>query len=101
MPLTGGSGVFQVYVVQFALPPRLNEQLVKAHLFVVGAPLTGNLTVTPKTRPVAPGYTLHFDVNWQGLAPGKRYLGMIEFGDGSVARAWTTVAIGPQPPTIP
>ncbi|WP_433211613.1 S8 family serine peptidase [Dactylosporangium sp. CS-047395] len=101
VPLTGGSGTFQVYVVQFALPPTLNEQVAKAHLFVVGAPLTGNLTVTPKTRPVAPNDKLHFDVAWQGLAADKRYLGMIEFGDGTAARAWTTVVIGPQPPTIP
>ncbi|WP_433611457.1 S8 family serine peptidase [Dactylosporangium sp. CA-139114] len=101
VPLTGGSGTYQVYVVQFALPPTLTEQVAKAHLFVVGAPVTGNLTVSPKTRPVAPGDTLHYDVNWQGLAPGKRYLGMIEFGDGTAARAWTTVAVGPQPPTIP
>jgi subtilisin family serine protease len=101
VPLTGGSGTYQVYVVQFALPPTLTEQVAKAHLFVVGAPLTGNLTVTPKLRPVAPNEALHFDVAWQGLAPDKRYLGMIEFGDGTAARAWTTVAIGPQRPTIP
>ncbi|GAA3449585.1 S8 family serine peptidase [Dactylosporangium matsuzakiense] len=101
VPLNGGSGTFQVYVVQFGLPPTLTDQVVKAHLFVVGAPLTGNLTVSPKQRPVAPNDALHFDVAWQGLDPAKRYLGLVEFGDGTAARAWTTVAIGPQRPTIP
>ncbi|WP_432981491.1 S8 family peptidase [Dactylosporangium sp. CA-233914] len=101
VPLTGGSGTYQVYVVQFALPPTLTAQVVKAHVFLVGSPLTGNLTVTPKARPIAPNASLPFDVTWQGLDPDKRYLGMIEFGDGTAARAWTTVAIGPQPLTIP
>ncbi|MGI5245936.1 S8 family serine peptidase [Dactylosporangium sp. CA-139066] len=101
VPLTGGSGTYQAYVVQFSLPPNLAEQSVKAHLFVVDAPSKGNLTVTPAQRPVSPDEPLPFDVAWRGLDPAKRYLGLIEFGDGVAARAWTTVAIGPQPPTIP
>ncbi|MER7009292.1 S8 family peptidase [Dactylosporangium sp. NPDC000555] len=95
VPLTGGSGTYQVYVVQFALPSSLTEQVVKAHLFLVGSPLTGNLTVTPKLRPVSPDQSMTFDVNWHGLDPAKRYLGMIEFGDGTAARAWTTVVVAP------
>jgi hypothetical protein len=101
IPLTGGSGTYQVYVVQFALPPNLTEQSVKAHLFVVDATPRGNLTVTPTQRPVTPDAPLPFDVSWQSLDPTRRYLGMIEFTDGETARAWTTVEIGPQPPTIP
>ncbi|WP_432832480.1 S8 family serine peptidase [Dactylosporangium sp. CA-092794] len=98
VPLTGGSGTFEVYVVQFALPPGLTEQVAKAHVFLVPSLLTGNLTVTPKVRPVEPDQPLTFDVNWQGLDPAARYLGMIEFGDGAAARAWTTVVVGPAPP---
>jgi hypothetical protein len=101
IPLTGGSGTYEAYVVQFSLPPNLSEQSVKAHVFVVGAATTGNLTVAPASRPVAPDEPLPFDVAWQGLDPAKRYLGMIEFGDGAAARAWTTVVVGPHPPTIP
>jgi subtilisin family serine protease len=101
VPLTGGSGTYQVYVVQFALPRQLTEQVAKAHLFLVGSPLTGNLTVAPKLRQVVPDQSMTFEVAWHGLDPARRYLGLIEFGDGTAARAWTTVAIGPQPPTIP
>jgi hypothetical protein len=99
--LTGGSGTYQVYVVQFALPRQLTEQVAKAHLFLVGSPLTGNLTVAPKLRQVVPDQSMTFEVAWHGLDPARRYLGLIEFGDGTAARAWTTVAIGPQPPTVP
>jgi hypothetical protein len=101
IPLNGGSGTYQVFVVQFGLPVELTEQVAKAHLFVVEAKATGNLTVAPRLRPVVPDQPLTFDVNWAGIDPAKHYLGMIEFGDGTAARAWTTVAVGPQLPTIP
>ncbi|MFG2043339.1 hypothetical protein [Dactylosporangium sp. NPDC048998] len=84
--------------MQSSLPQSLTEQVVKAHLFLVGSPPTGNLTVTPKLRPVSPGQPRSFDVTWQGLDPAKRYLGMIEFGNGAAARAWTTVVVGGRGP---
>ncbi|UWP87735.1 hypothetical protein Dfulv_46535 [Dactylosporangium fulvum] len=94
IPLTT-AGVFEVYVVQFGLPADVAEQEVKAHLFLVGASAPANLSVTPASAPASPDETVSFDVSWSALSPARRYLGMVEFTDGKVARAWTTVAIGP------
>ena len=46
---------------------------------------------------MTPDRVVRFDVAWKGLDPAKRYLGMVEFGDGTTARAWTTVTVGPFP----
>jgi subtilisin family serine protease len=85
-------GTYEVYVVQFALPPGPASQLVRAHTFVVGAAL-GNLEVSPASQQIKPNQTVSFTVGWNGLDPARRYLGVIEFGDGKVARAWTLVSI--------
>ncbi|GAA0716566.1 S8 family serine peptidase [Dactylosporangium roseum] len=89
------AGVFEVYVVQFGLPAGVAEQKVRAHLFLVGAGAPANLSVTPASAPAAPDETVSFDVSWSALSTARRYLGLVEFTDGEVARAWTTVAIGP------
>ncbi|MFC5001100.1 S8 family peptidase, partial [Dactylosporangium cerinum] len=88
------TGVFEVYVVRFASPPGADTTPVRAHTFLVGGTAAGNLTVMPGTAQVRPGQVVSFDVAWKGLDPLKRYLGMVEFSDGTTARAWTTVAVG-------
>ncbi|MDG6107450.1 S8 family serine peptidase [Dactylosporangium aurantiacum] len=97
------TGVFEVYVVRFAAPPDADALPVRAHTFLVGGAAAGNLTVTPRVSPVRPQQVVSFEAAWKGLDPAKRYLGMVEFGDGTEARAWTTVAIGPVagPPPMP
>ncbi|MET7419224.1 S8 family peptidase [Dactylosporangium sp. NPDC005555] len=94
-------GVFEVYVVRFNAPAAADGQPVKAHTFLVGSAPAGNLTVTPPVAPVKPDQKVTFTAAWKGLDPAKRYLGMVEFGDGTTARAWTTIAIGKQPAVPP
>ncbi|GAA1504322.1 hypothetical protein GCM10009827_017000 [Dactylosporangium maewongense] len=94
IPLTS-MGVFEVYVVRFAAPPDADSRPVVAHTFLVGGDPAGNLTVTPPVAAVQPGRPVTFTAAWHDLDPAKRYLGMVEFGDGTAARAWTTIAVGP------
>ncbi|GGM16306.1 S8 family serine peptidase [Dactylosporangium sucinum] len=89
------TGTFEVYAVQFGLPASVTEQEVKAHLFLVDKAAPRSVVVTPPSIRVKPDETASFDVAWSGLDPARRYLGLVEFGDGETGRAWTTVAIGP------
>jgi len=86
-------GTYDVYVVQFSLAPGLTEQDVRFHAFVVAPGSAGNLTATPASQPATLGGLANVTVGWSGLAAGTRYLGVIEFGDGSVVRGQTIVAV--------
>jgi subtilisin family serine protease len=86
-----GAGRYVAIVVQERLAPGVEEQDVKLYRHVVGATNAGNLTVTPSRQPVTLGREVTFTVNWSGLQAGTRYLGVIEYGDGSVAAGDPTV----------
>jgi subtilisin family serine protease len=75
-------GTYDVYVVQYQLAQGIDEQDVKLYTHVVGAS-AGNITVTPARRPVTLGRDVTFTVNWTGLTAGTRYLGVVEYNDGS------------------
>jgi subtilisin family serine protease len=87
------AGVYDVYLVQFALPAGATEQDVRLHTFLVGAAPTGNLTVAPASRPVTPGAAATVTVTWHDLSPGRRYFGVVEYGDGSTVLGQTIVAV--------
>ncbi|MEU8086166.1 S8 family serine peptidase [Micromonospora sp. NPDC049101] len=63
--------------------------------YLPGAPgtSTGRFTIDPKQRSVRPGATANLTLRWFGLAPGQRYLGVLEFrnGDGSLKTVPVTV----------
>jgi hypothetical protein len=86
-------GDYDVYVVQFAIPEGLTEQDVRLHAFVVRPALAGNLTVAPPRQRVAANQTVPVTVAWFGLQAGHRYLGVVEYGDGTAVRATTLVAV--------
>jgi subtilisin family serine protease len=88
-------GVYDVYVVQFALPVGAAGEDVKVHTFVVPATSAGKVTITPTQQPIGPNQEVTFLVTWTGLDPTRRYLGDLEFGDGKVTRASTLLSIGP------
>jgi hypothetical protein len=56
---------------------------VTHHGWVVGPVNPGNLTVTPASQAVTTGQAATVTVGWSGLAAGRRYLGLVEYGDGS------------------
>jgi subtilisin family serine protease len=89
------AGSYDVYVVQYALPDGVTEQDVKAHAFVVGPTAAGNLDPTPTSQRIEPSQTVSFAVAWHGLTAGRRYLGVVELGDGTTTHATTLVTIAP------
>ena len=87
-------GTYDVYAVQFAVPASPGSQIVKVHSFVVGRTSAGNVTISPDSQPIKPDQDVTFVVSWHGLDPDGRYLGVLEFGDGTAVRATTLLSIG-------
>jgi hypothetical protein len=87
-------GTYDVYVVSFSLAPGVPEQDAFTHLFVVGDEV-GNLTVNPASQPVTMGQQIEFTAAWNGLTAGTRYLGVIDWGDGSTTVGRTTITARP------
>ena len=85
-------GTFDVYVVQYGLAQGVDEQDVKLYTHMVGAN-AGNVSVTPSTQSVRLGGEVTFTVNWTGLTAGTRYLGVVEYGDGSVVTGRSLVSV--------
>ena len=88
-------GSYDVYAVQFSLPVGVTQQEVKAHAFVVGGTSTGNLDVRPASQRVAANQTIAFTLTWHNLEAARRYLGILEFGDGTAPRAQTLITVTP------
>ncbi|MDX3716579.1 S8 family serine peptidase [Streptomyces caniscabiei] len=92
------SGTYDVYIVQYALPPGATRQSYTLWTWRVGqgAP-DARAQVTPATRPVSPGKGAEFTVAWRGTVPGKRYMGAVEYGDGSTTAGRTILTLTPGP----
>ena len=88
-----GGGAFDVYVVQFALGGNLTEQDVKLRAFAVGPTNAGNVTVTPASRQVSLAAQVTFTLGWTGLTAGTRYLGVVEYSDGTATHGATLVTV--------
>jgi hypothetical protein len=88
-----GGGTFDVYVVQFALGGGLAEQDAHLRSYAVPATNAGNVSVTPASRSVSVGQQVTFTLSWNGLAAGTRYLGLVEYSDGSAVHASTLVQV--------
>jgi len=88
-----GGGTFTVYVVQFALGGGRTEQDVSLHTYVVGPTNAGNFTVTPASRQVTVGSPTSFTAGWSGLTAGTKYLGVLEYSDGTATRGQTLVTV--------
>ena len=86
-------GTYDVYVVQYSLAGDLTEQDVRLHAFIVGAAATGNLTASPAIQRVRPGRPVTVTAAWSGLTAGERYLGIIEYGNGSAALDRTVITV--------
>ena len=70
------------------LPVELNS-------FVLGSEDAGNLTVTPESQSVTIAQPASVTLAWEGLAADTRYLGAVDWSDGSEVRARTLVSILP------
>jgi len=77
--------------------PTAGTYLVVANVYATSAPMTwdmtyatvqpegeGALTATPNPLAVVRGEKTSYDLNWTGLTPGTRYLGLVQYGDSAV-----------------
>ncbi|WP_250004998.1 S8 family peptidase [Actinoplanes sp. M2I2] len=86
-------GSYDIYVVQFALPPGTTELDVIHHSWVVGDAAAGNLTATPASQAVTRGEPATVTASWTGLTAGSRYLGLVAYGDGTARIGQTILQI--------
>lgn len=89
--LTAGS--YDVYVVQFATPPGVEELDVPHHSWIVGDAAAGNLTATPAGQNVTLGTPAKVTAAWTGLTAGTRYLGLIAYSDGTARIGQTVMSV--------
>ncbi len=89
-------GDYDVYVVQYDTPEGTDSQRYTLRLWKVGqtAPAV-RPTVTPATRSVTPAARSRLTVKWPDAARGERYVGLIEYGDGSRPEGLTKLAVTP------
>jgi hypothetical protein len=87
-------GDYAAFVDLFANPAGVTSPLtVNAYQWSVPPTNAGNFTVTPASQAVTLGQPAPLTVGWSGLAAGTRYLGVLDFGDGSGQIGQTIVAI--------
>ena len=85
-------GDYLVFVDLFAAASTAPVDVVH-HGWVVGPASNGNLTVTPASQEVTTGQAATVTVGWSGLAAGRRYLGLVEYGDGGQTVGSTVVSV--------
>ncbi|QDO90097.1 S8 family serine peptidase [Ornithinimicrobium ciconiae] len=69
------------------------EAVVPTHIWAVSDTDEGNLTVTPDTFPAAIGQSVDLTLDWTGLEADSRYLGAVNFSDGTDQVGKTLVSI--------
>jgi hypothetical protein len=85
-------GDYLVFVDLFAAASTATMDVTHHH-WVVAPTNAGNLTVTPAGQPVTMGTPTTVTIGWSGLTAGSRYLGLVEYGDGSLPVGSTVVAV--------
>ncbi|WP_306457927.1 S8 family peptidase [Streptomyces sp. SA15] len=89
-------GDYDVYVVQYDMPEGTDSQQYTLRLWKVGQTTPAvRPTVTPATQPVTPAALRGLTVAWPDAARGERYVGIVEYGDGSQAVGLTRLAVTP------
>ncbi|MDG4822722.1 S8 family peptidase [Asanoa sp. WMMD1127] len=83
-------GTYVVFVDLFAAPSAVD---VKLDSWVVPSGNAGNLTVTPPSQPVTVGGAATVTASWSGLSAGQRYLGVVEYTDGTTILGTTNLLV--------
>ncbi|HEX6149026.1 S8 family peptidase [Nocardioides sp.] len=87
----GLEGTYTVEIDYFAGTPDVLP--VQLNSFVLGNADAGNLTVTPASQAVTAAQPASVTLAWEGLAADTRYLGAVDWSDGTEVRARTLVSI--------
>jgi Fibronectin type-III domain len=87
------AGSYDLYVVLFGAAPGTTTQAVPTYLWALDGTAKGNLTVTPASAPATTGTPVSLTAAWSGLTAGSRYLGRIDYGDGTDTAGGTLVRV--------
>jgi subtilisin family serine protease len=68
---------------------------VRLHSWTVTGANAGNFSVSPASQSVTLGKAATVTASWTGLAVGSRYLGVVEYSDGTNALGDTVVGVTP------
>ena len=66
---------------------------IAVNSFAVGTTAAGNFTATPASQPVTIGKPVPVKLAWSGLTAGQRYLGTVDWTDGTSSVGRTLVSI--------
>ncbi len=69
--------------------------VVPVHVWNVGDAAAGNLTVSPATATVTQGRTTTLTASWSGLDSSRRYLGQVNYLQGTTVAGSTLVTVNP------
>ena len=87
------AGTYDIYIVVFAQPGgATGDVTAHPHAFVVPA-VASSLTATPASQSVTTAVPATVTVGWSGLTSGTRYLGVVDYTDGSSAIGSTIVGV--------
>ena len=87
------AGTYDLYVVLFGAAPGQTSVPVPTYLWNLDGAAKGNLTVTPATVPATAGTPVTLTAAWSGLTAGQRYLGRINYSDGTTTAGGTFVRV--------
>ncbi len=89
-------GDYDAYVVQYALPDGTRSQQFTLWTWQLGKSAPDvPATVTPASQQVGTDNRARVTVTWQGTEAGRRYLGLVEYGDGSTGVGRTALTVAP------
>ena len=66
---------------------------VTHHAYVVPNAAAGNMTVTPASQAITTAVPATVTVGWSGLAAGSRFLGVVDYSNGTSGIGSTIVAV--------
>jgi hypothetical protein len=86
------AGTYEAYIDLFAAASSTAD--VESNHWVLGTSAAGNLTAAPASRSVQTGTPVTITASWNGLTPGVRYLGALNYSDGTsnIGRTLVTVS---------
>ncbi|WP_329280569.1 S8 family serine peptidase [Streptomyces sp. NBC_01451] len=89
-------GDYDVYVLQYELPAGTTSQQYTLWSWKVGQGTPAvTPTVTPAKQHVSAGDHPEITVSWPNTTPGQRYVGAVEYGDGTTGLGHTALTVTP------
>ncbi|MCW2503785.1 MAG: protease-associated domain protein [Actinomycetia bacterium] len=87
------AGDYDVYVDLYAVGGGGSSLNVKLDSWALGSGAAGNAAATPASQAVTIAKPTAVTVTWTGLAPGQRWLGSLDFSDGTAPAGATLIRV--------